>query len=76
MVAPGVKRSMRALRVAMRKQRELNARGVTESDQVMASAMHLAMLDASFVQEDGLPLTAMEGAEINIAAVAEARAVA
>lgn len=67
MVAPGVDRTMRALRTSLRKQSDLRERGITESDRVLAQAMDLAMLDASMDTA---------GAELNIAATHEARAVA
>lgn len=65
MVAPGIERSMRALRVAMRRQRELS--DTIDSQDALRRAMDLAMVDVTL---------GTEAAEINIAAVADARAVA
>lgn len=56
---------MRALRVAMRKQSELS--DTIDSQDALYRAMDLAMVDVTL---------GTEAAEMNIAAVAEARAVA
>ena len=67
MVAPGVDRTMRAYREAIRRQSALRERGIPDSEETLGQAMDLAIIDVALD---------VAGAELNIEATQDARAVA